>query len=313
MRKVLLLYNPHSGPRAQRSAAAVEQAAQVLRAAGVEAAITPTLSPTAAAQQVREALAEGSDTIFACGGDGTVQDVAQGLVGTQAALALIPLGTANVLAHDLGIPADPQAAARAALEAVPLRVSVGHIEYRGSAGQPASRYFLSVAGAGQDGYLFHRLTHADKRTFAVAAYLLKALQVWLTRSPQWFSVSVSDEPPVQVTQLLAVRIADFGNVLRNLAPGASLRGDDFRLVLFKTSSRWRYLLFVLRGILGTNWAVPGIEMKNAKKIACAPASPGENPVFFEADGELLGTLPAEISIAPSALTLLVPGSRIKTR
>ena len=60
----------------------------------------------------RAAVARGCDTVFACGGDGTIQDVAQGLVGSSAALAILPLGTANVLAHDLGIPRDAAAAAR---------------------------------------------------------------------------------------------------------------------------------------------------------------------------------------------------------
>jgi len=79
------------------------------------------------------------------------------LIGTDVALAVIPLGTANVLAHDLGVPSGAVAAARAALRAVPLRVSVGRADCQSNEGTLVTRYFLSVAGAGQDGYLFHRV------------------------------------------------------------------------------------------------------------------------------------------------------------
>jgi YegS/Rv2252/BmrU family lipid kinase len=304
MRRALLFYNPHSGRHRGGLAARVEQAAAVLREAGVEAAVVATLSAAEAGQQARDAVAQGFDTIFACGGDGTIQDVAQGLIGSEAALAVIPLGTANVLAHDLGIPGDAIAAARAALRAIPLRVSAGRIKCRNSGGIIVTRYFLSVSGVGQDGYLFHELGPSEKRTFGIAAYFLKALQVWLAHRPHWFSVSGVSASPQQVTQLLAVRLHNFGNLLRDLAPGASLLQPDFRVVLFKTSSRWSYLSFVLRGIFGAKWAVPGVELYNANHIQLT--SDNNNPVYIEADGELLGQLPAEISVVSDALTLLVP-------
>ena len=308
MRKALILYNPQSGQRNRRLDTATERAAEVLREAGIEVTVRATVSAAEAGQQAREAVCEGYDTIFACGGDGTIQDVAQGLVGSRAALGIIPLGTANALAHDLGIPSDASAAARLALRALPRRIAVGKADYHRADGSLATRYFLSVAGAGQDATLIHQLKSGDKRSFGIAAYFLKALQVWLTHRPQWLSASLSGdvEPrPQQVTQLLAVRIHDFGNLLRDLAPGASLLRQDFRVVLFKTSSRWAYLLYVLRGIAGANSAIAGVETTYANAIRLASAS-SSSPVYLEADGELLGQLPAEISIVPDALTLLVP-------
>ncbi len=303
----MLFYNPHSGRRRGDPRVLVESVAAVLREAGVEASFAETLSPTEARQQARDAVALGYDTIFACGGDGTIQDLAQGLVGSDAALAVIPLGTANVLAHDLGIPRDAVAAARAAFEAVPLRVSVGRVDCQSGAGVLVSRYFLSVAGAGQDGYLFHRVAPGDKRTFGIFVYFWKAVWVWLTHRMQWFSADVSATDAKQrlpVTQILAVRLHDFGSLLRHLAPGASLLRQEFRVVLFETSSRWSYLLYVVRGILGGQWKVPGIGVRAAMRVRLTPT--GVEPIYLEADGELLGQLPAEISIVPQALTLLVP-------
>jgi len=110
-----------------------------------------------------------------------------------------------------------------------------------------------------------------------------------------------------VSQLLAVRIRDFGNMLRELAPGASLQRDDLRLVLFHTRSRAAYLGYLMRGLLGTRWKIPGIEWRDAQDVQCLPVgSAADSRIFVEADGELLGTLPARVSIVHQAFTLLIP-------
>src|SRR5439155_26122988 len=115
MRKAALLYNPLSGRRRERRVKDVEAALAVLQEAGVEANAEPTLGLATAGDQAREAIAHGGDTILACGGDGTVNDVLQGTVGTDAALGVIPLGTANALAHELLLPFSSPGLAHAAL------------------------------------------------------------------------------------------------------------------------------------------------------------------------------------------------------
>lgn len=172
MRKALLLYNPHAGSN-DGHLEAVQRAQAVLRRAGIETTIAATLSSAEAGGQAKDAIRAGCDIIFACGGDGTILDVAQGLIGESAALALIPLGTANALAHDLGIPRDPARAAQCALDAVALRISVGHVACTSVKGAPLRRYFLSVVGAGPDGYLFHQLEQqSDSRKKALAWSLI---------------------------------------------------------------------------------------------------------------------------------------------
>jgi len=312
MRKAILLYNPLSGRRQGRRAAEIEAAAAVLRAARVEACTAPTQAAGNCAGQVKEAIAAGCDTVFACGGDGTVHDVLQGLAGTEAALGIIPLGTANSVAHDLRLPLSPSGAARAALRSAPQRIAVGRVEYRDFEQQTSSRYFVMIAGVGVDAHLFYKLNPAAKRHLGMAAYYAKAARLWLTHRMENFAVEVGDighPGQIEVSQLLAVRIQDFGGVLRELAPGASLERDDLRLVLFRTRSRAAYLNYVLRGLFGGRWTVPGIELLHATVASCRVLSSeaGESrKILVEADGELLGTLPAEISIVPNALTILVP-------
>jgi YegS/Rv2252/BmrU family lipid kinase len=310
MRKAILLYNPVCGHRRARRLADVEAALSVLRAAGVEASAAPTRAPSNAADQTRQAIAEGCDTVFACGGDGTVHDVLQGLVGTNAALAIIPLGTANSLAHDLRLPRSPKDAAQAALTAKPRRVAVGRVEYRDCTGKQAARYFTVTVGIGVDAHLFYKLNPATKQRFGMAAYCAKATRLWLTHKMENFAVEIGEQGQKQrteVSQLLAVRIRDFGGVLRQLAPGASLDRDDLRLVLFHTHSRLAFLRYILRGLFGTNWKVPGIDLVYSTGAACreVATSPGtKSRIFVEADGELLGTLPADLSMVRDAVTLL---------
>jgi len=83
------------------------------------------------------------------------------------------------------------------------------------------------------------------------------------------------------------------------------------MVLFRTSSRWAYLHYIIRGLVGGRWQVGGIDLMHSLKIDCQPLGDqaGGSRIFVEADGELLGTLPAAISVVRDALALLVPAER----
>jgi diacylglycerol kinase (ATP) len=320
MQKAILLYNPLSGGRHGRRHADVEAAAAVLKSGGVDVSTAPTRAAADAAGQVREAIAEGCDTVFACGGDGTIHDVLQGLATTQAALGIIPLGTANALAHDLRIPLSSVGAARRALHATSRRVAVGKIEYRDFEGTSCARYFTVAAGVGVDAHLFYALNGFVKSRIGMAAYYAKACHLWMTHRMKRFAVEYTANGAQEVrraelTELLAVRIRYFGGILRELAPGADLERNDLRLVLCHTADRSRYLSYVFRGALGKSWNVPGIELEYSGSVTCEslPVSESERSrVYVEADGELLGVLPARISVVPDALTILVPSSPRKS-
>ena len=312
MRKAALFYNPYSGRRRKQRVHDVEAAAAVLRAAGVELEISPTRAAADAGAQARMAIRDGFDTIIACGGDGTVHDVLQGIVNREAVLGIIPLGTANALAHDLRLPLTPEGAARALLTATPKRIAVGRIDYRDFANLPAFRYFTVTAGVGVDAHLFYKLNRLIKDRMGMMAYYTKATHLWLTHRMRYFEAEFSSNGggPVRearLSEMLAVRINFFGGVLRELAPGASLGRNDLRLVLCRTGNRALYLAYVFRGLLGMSRGVPGIELAYADQVTCKNV-PGEKPenIYVEADGELLGRLPITLSMAKDAVTVLVP-------
>jgi YegS/Rv2252/BmrU family lipid kinase len=311
MRRVALIYNPASGMNSNGHASWFDDALAVLREAGVEAEVLATRAPGTGGDLAQEALRQGCDTIIACGGDGTVNEVMQSLVGGQAALGVVPLGTANALAADLGLSSSPAKALRMLLTAVPARVSVGRIFYRDSGGATRSRYFTVAAGMGADAQFFYRLDARLKRRFGYAFYLVEALRVWFTHSFPLFQATfmIPGNPKPQtdeVSQLLAVRICDFGGLVHRLVPGATLRNNNLRLMAFKTRSRLRYLSFITAALFRRQTFSGKIEVLDAVSVECRHLEGHPSRIYVEADGELLGSLPARIEIVPDALTLLIP-------
>ncbi len=310
MRKAALLYNPDSGGSKQRQRE-LQSALQVLRGAGVEAELFAAQSREQAGELTRQAMASGCDTVFACGGDGTIHNIAQVLAKTSIAMGILPIGTANALAHDLGLPFNIPAAAEAALHGEQRRVALGEISFLNLEGLRKRCYFVVAAGIGVDAHLFYKLLTSTKQRLGMAAYYAKAWHMWFTYPMTRFGVEYSTpeggEQQAAVTELLAVRIREFGGILRELAPGASLDRNDMRLILCHTGKRLAYLAYVTRALLRQKWTVPGIELGYSTRALCDYAEPGSaRKIYVEADGELIGSLPAEISIVPDALTLLAP-------
>jgi diacylglycerol kinase (ATP) len=311
MHRVALIYNPQSGQYSSERDAALQRALKLLRGAGIEAEALETDGPGSASQLARAAMRNSYDTILACGGDGTVHEVLQCLVGTDVALGVMPLGTANALAQDLGLGTSPVKAVHKLLAAVPTQVPVGRIFYRDKNGSERSSYFTVAAGIGADALLMASLDAGLKRRFGYALYLVEAIRIWATNPFPLFSANFSlngngKTRAAEVSQLLAVRVRSFGGVLGTLAPGATLRSDTLSLITFKTRSRYRYLRFLLAVVAGRQTFSDEVELLEATGVDCRPRNGSKTPIYVEADGEVLGALPARMEVAPQMLTLLVP-------
>jgi diacylglycerol kinase family enzyme len=150
----------------------------------------------------------------------------------------------------------------------------------------------------------------------MAAYYVQAWQLWFTYPMTRFRVQYTESGSAvsrtaEITELLAVRIRQFGGVIRQLAPGASLERDDARMILCRTGSRLAYLAYVTRSLLGGWWRIPGIDLVHSKKVSStylelSSGAQERRKIYVEADGELVGSLPAEITVVPDALTVLGP-------
>jgi YegS/Rv2252/BmrU family lipid kinase len=311
LRRVALIYNPASGQYSGRRAAAVHDAADVLRTAGVEAIAFETDGPGSGTRRAREAAEQGCDAVIACGGDGTVHEVAQVLVGTEIALGVLPLGTANALASDLGLIAPPAEVARKLLGAVRSRIPVGRIHYSDRAGAPASRYFVVAAGIGPDALLMYRMDWRLKRRLGYLLYLIEATRIWATHPFPLFEASVAENGnghrrAFEVSQLLAVRVRSFGGALRQLAPGATVHNGFLNLIAFRTRSRLDYMRFLLAVLAGRPTFDGSVQLLEASRVDCRAHDGLRGRLFAEADGEVLGSAPVRLEVVPDALTLLVP-------
>jgi YegS/Rv2252/BmrU family lipid kinase len=311
MRRVALIYNPASGQRQAGRIGLIADVLAVFRGAGIEVKVIPTESPESAGAQAQEAVREGYDTVLACGGDGTAHEVMQSLVGGSAALGVIPMGTANALATDLGLPRSPVKAAKMLLTATPTRVSVGRVSYRDNADKPRSRYFVVAAGVGVDGVFFSRLDSRLKQKLGYLLYLLEALRLGVTHTfplfRAFFFQAGSDAPRSEkASQILAVRISNFGGLVHNLAPGAALGNDNLHVIAFKTRKRLLYLRFMVAVWFRRHTYSKTIELVDCSAVECRDIEGAKERSFVEADGELLGRLPVRIEVVPQSLTLLIP-------
>lgn len=280
-----------------------------LHAAGMEAEHFTIDGPGSGAALAREAVSRGFDAVFVCGGDGTVHEVLQGLVGTPVALGVVPFGTANALAADLGLGRSPAKAVRMLLKSAPVRVPVGRIVLRGADGEDRSRYFTVAAGVGADALLMARMDPALKRRFGYLLYITEAFRIWASHPFPLFQARFAnghDARVEEVSQVLAVRVRSFGGVLGCLAPGATLHSQNLVLVAFKTRSRVRYLRFLLAVVAGRQTFSRDVELIAADSVECCPVDGSKARVYVEADGEVLGNLPVRIEIAADTLTLLIP-------
>lgn len=311
MRRVALVDNPVSGSNSPRRNATVRAALEALQSAGIEVDHLTIDGPGSGAALAREAVARGCDSVIVCGGDGTVHEVLQCLVGTSVALGVVPMGTANALASNLGLDKSPAKAIQALLTARPVQIPVGRISYRTTDGEERCRYFTVAAGVGADALLMARMDPVLKRRLGYFLYMLEAFRIWVSHPFPLFEVHFgangNGKARVEETsQLLAVRVRSFGGVLGTLAPCATLHSENLCLLAFKTRSRFRYMLFLLAVLGKVHTFKREVELLQADTVECMQGNASSGPVYVEADGEVLGQLPARIEVASETLTLLIP-------
>jgi YegS/Rv2252/BmrU family lipid kinase len=311
MQRVALIYNPASGQLFQRRAAVIAGALGELRRAGVEAEALETNAPGSARTLARAAARQGCDTVIACGGDGTVNEVLQALVETEVALGVVPLGTANALAQNLGLTGGPVEAVRKLLAAEVIEVPVGRIAYRDANGVERMRFFTVAAGVGADALLMKSMDAELKRRLGYVLYLFEGFRVWATNPFPLFEARVTRAADravetSDISQLLAVRVRSFGGALGRLAPGASVRSPQLSLISFRTRSRFSYLRFLLAAMAGRQTFSSEVALVEAEQVELKPRNGSKKPIWVEADGEVLGRLPARMDMARERLRLLVP-------
>lgn len=295
--KTCVIFNPAAkGEKARRFRRLLEQI-------GAEATLKLTTGPGDARRLSAEAVAEGFETIVAAGGDGTVNEVLNGMGDVpngleQARLAVMPLGTVNVFARELGVGSRPKLAWDWVRQGRETRIDLPRVEF-GSDGSQGSRYFAQLAGAGLDARAVELVAWGLKKRIGVLAYVMAGLQA-LREVPADIT-AVAGEHRIRGGLVLIGNGRLYGGTFR-IFPKADLRDGLLDVCVFPRVN-WFTLArcgpqLLLRGELPAS----SIQAFQAKRITLNAAK--RTPA--EADGELIGELPATFALSDTKLRVVVP-------
>jgi diacylglycerol kinase (ATP) len=297
-RNAFLIYNPSARGLDLRGIEGIDRALDALREAGHGVTPVRTRGPGTGEEVGRECVRSGADLILVAGGDGTVNEVANGVVHESVPFGVFPAGTANILANELGLAGSMEDVARQVADWVPHRICVGLLKADGGA---SHRYFLMVAGVGLDAHIVGQVDPFWKRSQGKLSYMLAGLAE-LGRELDEFDARVG-ESSWRLTFALASRVRNYGSTVV-ITPEAGLNRDDLAMALFEGRNTFRYLTY-LGGVLANKLeGMEGVTLLHARSAEFQPR--GDSPVYVQVDGELAGALPATVEIVPDALTLLMP-------
>jgi YegS/Rv2252/BmrU family lipid kinase len=263
-----------------------------LRRRGAHAEIVETASHGEGMKGAVEAALGGQfDAVVAAGGDGTVHDAAEGLVGHAIPLGILPLGTGNVFARELKLRRSPEALARTLLSGEARTIPVGQVN-----GRP----FLFVVGVGFDAEAVRLFESEGYRTLGRAGYIWPVLRALLSHEDQLLRVT-TDRGETQAQWVIVTRIKHYAGGMI-LVPKADLHQEGFHMLRFSgygALNRLRQLSELALGLLRYDLGVR-LEAANWVRIE------GNRTVPVQIDGEVLGELPLEISIHSKKLRLIFP-------
>jgi diacylglycerol kinase (ATP) len=295
-RRAALIYNPAAGRhRHHRHSDHLGGIRAALAAAGWTAAPAPTPGPGAATAMARELAASGDvEAVIAYGGDGTVREVAAGLIGTGVALGILPGGTVNLLARALGLPAAPLAAASLLASLAPRRIDVG---------LAGATPFLMMVSAGLDGAALAALDAGFKGRFGRAAILAQALREWW-RYPYPQLAVTADGRALAATFAAVANIPLYGGPFR-LVPQA--RPDDGRLdLLVFRGGRAATARFAWDLLRAAHVRRAGVETFPVAEVLLE-GPPGAPAAITQVDGDPCPEpLPLRVRLAPEKLLVLAP-------
>jgi diacylglycerol kinase (ATP) len=304
LKKAILISNPVAGIKSGRRSRQIQEAVAVLRRVEIAAEVRYTSSPGDGKQLASEAVKDASDLVIVCGGDGTINEVANGMATGPIPLAVLPGGTANIVAKELGVPGSIVKAARQFHSWRPCRIPLGRATWEES-GSLRQRYFLAVAGIGFDARIISQLDVSMKLRMGVAAYCWEAVrQVFEYNFPR-FQCTVGDSassPTFAVVQ----RSSRYAGWLK-LARPHSIHEPGFSCCLFEGSTPQRYLQYAIGVLSRTHHRMGDIRFLSGSSIRCV-SEKLKGPIYFEVDGELAGKIPVTFDVVPDALTLLAPAS-----
>ena len=267
----------------------------LLDKAGIDHTLKVSEAPGFGITLAMAAAEEGYQGILAYGGDGTISEVASGIVGTGLTLGIIPGGTMNLFARELGLPARLQGAVDVVTAGNTRKVEVGRV---------AGRYFLLCAGAGIDAAIVRDLKPRTKRRLGKFAYYLRAPQAVLRYPFPCIRVVTDDGVTLQGGQVVIANGQHYADRFP-IAPGASLFDGVMDACVFEGRKPRNYLRYYRAIRKGRHILEPDVEYYKGTRFLLRPVVEG-TVIPLQIDGDYLCDLPVEIEVVPNALPVYVP-------
>lgn len=277
-----------------------------------------TKGPGDGIELARRSAQDGRKLIIACGGDGTINEIANGILtsDTDCELGIFPSGTGGDFRRTLNIPSERREAARALREGTTRSIDVGKITYHDHTGETVSRYFLNVSSFGLAASIIERVKGSTSLDWLPvdsvrgrASFALSTLQevVGLGTTNVRVKIDDDDETPLTTVNFCVANARYFGGGMM-IAPEAKIADGFLDVINIGDIKTAKILLRAYTLYRGTHLALQEVKDRRAKRVEARPFSSGEE-VHIEVDGELLGKLPAVYEVVPEALRIRVPPVR----
>lgn len=293
-----VIFNPAArGEKARKFRSFLEEIAGV-------AAFKPTWAPGAATELAKGAIEEGFNTIVAAGGDGTLNEVLNGMALAEkgfdrARLGVLPLGTVNVFAKELGLPARPQRAWDTIMAGHERTIDLPYAEYT-TGGQKEKRYFAQLAGAGLDAEAIALVDWESKRKFRELAYVWAGMRALLRRQKK---ITVTSGSRTETGELVLIGNGRFYGGKLPIFPDASMNDGKLDVAVFPKASVITALR-VFAWLYFRRFNVPNPTTSFQTDHLTLSSEPGAR---FEVEGDLAGELPATIGLREKALRVICNG------
>jgi YegS/Rv2252/BmrU family lipid kinase len=287
---VVLVNNPRSGKGRPRQKL-LERVLEVLERAGMSVEVRATERPGHATEIAVQAAEEGVDRVLTWGGDGTVNEVANGLFGKESALGVLPGGTVNVFAREVGIPLSFVAAAETFVSGEVRRIPVGVAR---------GRSFLLMAGMGLDAEVVRRLGGRFKRTLGAAAFWIEGFHTLSKYRLPLLRIR-SQRREFTGSGLIAAKTRRYGPRYF-IASDARLDEPLLQVVVFRGRRRSDYLRYLSAVVRRAHLRLEDVLSFKTEALTVE----SDSPVFYQVDGELGGELPLELAVRDRALSVVLP-------
>ncbi len=306
-----IIFNPHSGSGFQLSpillhimgikkrrgsewenrSELMEHAQRYLNELGVEVELCPTTHAGHATEMARTFAQKGYDLIIAAGGDGTINEVINGMAESSAALGVIPMGTANVFALELNLPVEINAACQVIASGDKVNIDLG---------KAGDRYFSCMAGTGFDAHVIRKADSGFKKILGILSYPLVATAEFITYPFRKITVKIDDQPIPRKGYWVVVNNGKYYGGKLSLATFADMNDGYLDVTIFKYRGIFPALIYILGMWHNRVDKLMSVEQFQCKRILIEKG----HGVAVHVDAEYLCQAPIEITVVPNGLTVI---------